>query len=72
MLTAAKEDFLGLGGFKLYRSEICSVVRSVAEGLVCGLSAGAPEIQFSFLYIDRIGGFLGNGRVWHGVLRKRG
>lgn len=62
VFAAAKiGSFTGLGG-ELRGSEIAALVAAVAEGLVFGGPAGAPEIGFSSLQFDRIGGLLGNDR----------
>ena len=61
-LAAAEEHLLAVLGRHLDGGEGGALVAAVAEGLVLGLAAGAPEVGFARLHLDRVGGLLGDLR----------
>ena len=63
-LTSTEEHFFAFFGGEFHGRHIRFFVRSVAIGLICRMPAGTPEIGFSGLDIDGIGGFLCD--LWSG------
>ena len=66
VFAAAEEQFFGCVGGELNRFKGCSLVRTIAKGLLAGFTASAPEIAFSLGDFDPKRGFLGDiGGVRH-------
>lgn len=68
LFTAAEEHLFAVFCRVLHRVKAAALVRAVTERLIGRLSAGAPEIGFSCLNLNRVGRGSGDfGGVSHGV-----
>jgi hypothetical protein len=70
VFTTAKKYSLGLCCFELHWQELCTLVGTVAKGLICTLSAGTPEVFFACFNLNPIGRFLWNIWICHDVTLK--
>lgn len=58
VLATAEIDALAVRSFPLHRLEVTTLMRTIAEGLLLALAAGAPEVALARLDLDRVRSFL--------------
>ena len=68
-LATAEEDFAVFRGRVLHGSEIAAFMGTVAERLLLAFPAATPEVIFSCLNFDRVGGFF--RAIWFAHLHLR-